>query len=483
MTVIKKALILLVVLALAAVLAVAPSGTPTTTAWAQGGPPEAPPLPDLAAALKSANSPDLTTRAQGLSQLGQIYGGTNDESVLKQAEAVLREAVIHGETASIRQAAVGAMSGRSDRPVTAAALLQATYDRDPEVQTAALAPLVRAPASKEVDARLEQLAGSSDPAVAAAAAAALMMRYGNLGAAGAPELVGALGIDHADANGGAALQLIKVGRAGMPDLMQALASSPNPTERHGAAVVISMICGGKSDREEAFAKAAQATYKIKAVLPDPDLRPLGVLSDRLLHDSDELTREACAQALGYLANAQAAPALAAALLSDADAHVRADAASALVLTPGTGAVPALVTAVEKDKDARVRRFSAEALGWTGDARAVDALVVATQDSNEEVRRLAATELGRLKSPAALEALTALFRDPSEDVRWDAVRAVDSLRSHAAVPALVQAANDPSVLVSHAAETALQKMGEVMREEPNLKQPAESTQPAIATPGR
>jgi HEAT repeat protein len=232
-----------------------------------------------------------------------------------------------------------------------------------------------------------------------------------------------------------------------------------------------MTCGGKGERQTEFAKAAQATYKIKLNLPEPDLRPLGVLSDRLLHDSDELTREACAQALGYLGTEQAAPALATAVTADPVAQVRAAAAAALVLVPGGTAVPALITAVETDKDARVRRFAADALGWSGDQRAVPALEAATKDTDVETRRRAALQLGRLKNPESLTALTDLFNDPNEDVRWAAVRAVDGLRTRLAEPMLVKAANDSSVLVSHAAETALQKMGETRREEPNLKQPA------------
>ena len=54
MTVMKKALVLLVGLALAAAVAVTPYGTAGATAWAQpGGRPGAPPLPDLATALKT----------------------------------------------------------------------------------------------------------------------------------------------------------------------------------------------------------------------------------------------------------------------------------------------------------------------------------------------------------------------------------------------------------------------------------------------
>jgi HEAT repeat protein len=429
-----------------------------------------PPLPNVDEALKAARSPDLTTKQQGMANLGTVYAATTDEATLSKLEGVLREAAAHAETAGIRQAAVSALGNKPAR--NGAALLQATYDRDPEVQTAALNALASAPASHETDARLQQLTASTDPAVATAAVGALMRRYGSLGAEGVPLLVSALGISRGDANSNAALQLLGLRRTGVPTLMTALASSPNATERHGAAVVLALVCAGKSPRQEAFAEAAQAEWKLKQEIPDPDLRPLPVLADRLLHDSDELVREACAEGLGYLGSERAAPALAQALLSDPVYQVRACAASALVLIPGTQALPALQKAVESDKAARVRRFAAEALGWTGDPQAVGALMAATQDPDEQVRRLAALQLGRLKAVQALPALTAMFSDPSEDVRWAAVRAVDGLRSHQAVPALVMAAQDPSVLVAHAAQTALQKLGEVRRGDAHLRQPTQ-----------
>jgi HEAT repeat protein len=490
MTLTKKLFIMLGIVGLVALAAVGLHGLLMTGAWAQpapGGPPAGgegahaegghqegapnpmggPPMPDPNAALKSARSRDLTTKQEGLQQLGTLYAASTDAAVLKEVEVLLRDSALHGETSGLRQAAVTALGQKAAN--NGSVLLQATNDPDPEVLTAALGALLTAPASREIDARLQQLAASPDPAIAAAAAGTLMRRYGRLGAEGVPLLVQALGIDRADANSNAALQLIGMGRSAVPPLMEALASSPNPLERYGAALVLGIVCAGKTPRQEAFSKAAQAEWKTKQENQNPDLRPLAVLADRLLHDSDELTREMCAQGLGYLGNEQAAPALAQALLTDPSAHVRAWAASALVVIPGKTALPALQTAVEKDKSPRVRRFAAEALGWTDDPQVTGALIAATSDPDEQVRRLAALQLGRLKAESAVSSLTAMFNDPSEDVRWAAVRAVDGLRSRAAVPALVMAAQDSSVLVAHAAQSALQKMGEVRTSESNLKQ--------------
>ncbi len=426
-----------------------------------------PPMPDLNQSLKEASSADLTTKQQGMTNLGTIYAVTTDEALQARLEGILRETALRGETAGIRQAAVNALGNRPAR--NGPALLQATYDRDPDVQTAAIGALAMAPPSRETDARLQQLAASSDPAVVSTAVGTLMRRYGNLGAEGIPLLVAALGLTHGDANSNAALQLLQMRRLGVPALMSALASSPNAAERHGAALVLALVCAGRSERQEAFAEAAQAEWKFKQEIPEPDLRPLPVFADRLLRDPDPLVREVCAQGLGYLGTEKAAPALARALLSDPADQVRTFAASALVLTPGTAALPALHKAVTADKSPRVRRFAAEALGWTGDPQAVTALMAATRDPDANVRRLAALQLGRLRSQQALSSLTALFTDPDEDVRWAAVRAVDGLRNREAVDALVMAAQDPSVLVAHAAQTALQKLGEVRRADTHLKQ--------------
>ena len=488
---INKLFLLILILAVVALGAMGLRGLLTAPAWAQAAPggsppaeagqgeaghqeqaptPGAPPLPNPEEAFKAAASADLTTRQMGLTSLGTLYTASTDETLLKKIESVLRAMAVQGETAGIRQTAVSAMGWKFWR--NEKELVQATYDRDPEVQTAAITSLAEGRASAEIDARLQALSNSNDPSIATAAVASLMQRYGNLGVEGSLSLVAALGVEPGGANSVAALQLLRVGRGAIPALMQALASSPNPTERHGAALVIAMLCGGKSPRQEAFAAATQAQYWNKTkdeVLADPDLRPLQVLSDRLLHDTDELTREMCAQALGYLGTEQAEPVLARAVAGDVAAEVRAAAASALMMVPGTAALPALQQAVQADKSPRVRRFAAEALGWMGDPRTIETLVVATKDPDGQVRRLAALQLGRLKAEQALSVLTALFTDPSEDVRWAAVRAVDGLRNREAVPALVFAAQDSSVLVSHAAETALQKLGEVRRSDAHLKQ--------------
>lgn len=487
MTQINKYLLLVLVVGVVAMVGAGLWGILTPPAWAQGdshggadpghgepghqhaspGPrPEGPPLPDPEEAFKSAASPDLAVRQLGLTNLGTLYTALMDEALLRKIEGVLREVAVKGETAGIRAAAVSALGAKPER--NGAQLLQASYDRDPEVQTAAVTFLSGAPPSAEIDARLRTLSDSNDPSIATIAVGSLMQRYGNLGVAGAPSLVAALGVERGDANAAAALQLLRVGRGVIPAVMQGLATSPNATERHGAALVLAILCAGSSPRQEAIAAASQSEYKIKQEIPEPDLRPLPVLSDRLLRDPDALTREVCAQALGYMGSEQAGPVLAQALTRDPAAEVRAAAASALIMIPGTSALAALTQAVRSDQAPRVRRFAAEALGWMGDPRAVDALIPAAQDPDEQVRRVAALQLGRLKAAQSLPALTSLFNDPSEDVRWAAVRAVDGLRTREAVPYLVAAAGDPSVLVSHAAETALQKLGEVRRSEAHLK---------------
>jgi len=488
----KRIGIVLVAVGLVVVLALGLRGLSAPSAWAQGqpgstekaspqgkgagggakvispgGPPETPPLPPAKEAFENARSSDPAARAYGLTQVSTLYAASRDEAVLKEAERILREAALHGQTATMRQTAVQGLGNKADRNLEV--ILRVSYDPDPEVQKGAVQALGNAGLSAAADRRLEQLMASADTTVAAAAVDVLMQRHANRGAEGAGPLIVALGIERGDANGKAALALLRLGRPAVPALMAALSSSPNAVQRHGAAVVLGLLCGGKSERQAALAEYGKAEHVLQPRFSDPDLRPLAVLQDRLLRDPSALVREACAQALGYLGSPAAGKALAQALLRDPAPEVRVRATSALIMIPGTTALEALKSAAQFDKYPRVRRFAVEALGWSEDPRAADALMAATRDPDEEVRRLACVQLGRLKVQAALPALTALFEDPSEDVRWAAVMAVDKLRNRDAVPALVRAVQDSSVLVSHAAETALQKLGEVRRADSHLRQ--------------
>lgn len=427
------------------------------------------PLPSLDEALEHARSVDLQVRSEGIRELGDLYTLGREEERLPEIEAELRKAALHGENLNLRQMALGALGTKADR--NADILLQATYQTDPTTQSIAVGTLLGASPSPRIDRRLEELSRSPDPSIATVAVDVIMKRYRARGPEGWPLLIKQLGNPQGDANAKAALQLVGVGRAVVPALLKTLSSSPDALQRRGAAIVLAMNCGGASGRQKAFTEASRAQFKAELELAAPDLRVLPVMSDRLLHDSSPLVREICAQALGYLGNTQAAPALAQALIEDPNPEVRTRAASALTLTPGAQAVPALERAVQYDNSPRVRRFAAEALGWTGDRRAVTALMAATQDPDDEVRRLAALQLGRLQATESAGALTALFEDRNEDVRWAAVRAVDKLqvRDKRTEQALVEAVEDPSVLVSHAAERALQKMGITRRKETQFRE--------------
>jgi HEAT repeat protein len=446
----------------------APGGAP---GGGPGGPPgeAAPPLPNPQDAFTKAQSKDIDTRSAALRDVATLYNATQDEAVRKQAQGLLRQAAQQGETAAIRQAAVGALGMHATDNTDL--LLQMTYDPDAEIANAALAGLAQGTPSATVTARLQQLRGSRDTALATLATEVLTQVYGRQGLAGAPALIEMLGSSTGDANAKAALRLLGLGRDILPACVTVLTSSPNDLQRHGAGVVIAMLCGGKNQYQEAFAQVGQAEFKVTRNVLAPDLRVLPALLTAVRNDRSPMVREICAQALSYLGDERAVPVLAQALQSDPEASVRAFAAGALVTLPAEAARPALERALETDKSARVRRNAAEALGWLGDQAASGALIAATRDRDEEVRRLAAAQLGRVHGAGSLEALTALFGDSSEDVRWAAVVAVDKMRDRRAVPALVSATQDTSVLVSHAAETALQKLGETYRQETNLKQPA------------
>jgi HEAT repeat protein len=404
--------------------------------------------------------------------LGQIYSARADNGNPQVAQ-LLRDAVLHGETPEIRRMAIQGVAGQADHNWDV--LLQATNDKDPDVLQSALTYVGEAPISEPVDAQLEKLSHAPQNDIAKQAMDLLLKRYAKEGEAGIQHLVARLGDPQNDANAKAALQLINpLGRASVPACMQALSGSPDAGTRRGAALVLDMLCGGKTDRQQAFTKAAMCDFKYDLKLPDPDLRPIPVLTARLQSDADGLVREACAEALGNIGSSQGIPALERAVSQDPGAEVRVRAAQALELIPGTDALPTLAQAVVRDPAPRVRQFAVVSLGWMQDPRAGAPLIAATQDQDVEVRRLAAIQLGRLRSPEALTSLLGMFNDPDEDVRWAAVLAVDNLpasakpRNSEAVSKLIQAAEDPSPLVSHAAESALQHLGETTREESHFR---------------
>jgi hypothetical protein len=280
------------------------------------------------------------------------------------------------------------------------------------------------------------------------------------GSAGDKELVALLGLPDNDAGTQAALGLISHGPRAVPFAIDALHNSPSGPARHGAAMVLTMVCAGYNPSIEAFVMQAQATHRQEGDHRSANLVALEPLIFALQHDSYAPTREIAAQGLGYLGSQHAAGPLAAAL-KDPDALVRRRAASALITVPASTVVPQLSAAATQDEAPQVRRFAVEALGWVGGAAVVPALKTATKDTDASVRRYAAIQLGRIADPSSLMALTGMLgrhADPDADVRWAAVQALGKLHDKGAERVLVQALSDPSPQVSNSAERALQRLG-------------------------
>ena len=338
-------------------------------------------------------------------------------------------------------------------------LLASTRRKDSEIVVAAIAAFARHSTAPVAAERMSQLLSHPNPQIAGTATDALIKMYAKTNDAAA--LTSLLGIEKADASAKAAIQLNIMGRKVVPKLIEVLRTSPKPAQRHAAGMVLAMVCAGSSPQQDKFAELALATrhaeMKQKDKASPADLRVLPAFADAVVNDDSAKVREICAQGLGYLGNARAAPALAQALRDPVES-VRRRAAAALITVPAKEAQPALENTVRTDSSPAVRRYAAEALGWIGDQSVVPTLTHAAADSDPEVRRYAATQLGRMGDPQALQALAALFDDPNEDVRWAAVVAVGKLQDRQAREALVEALYDPSPMVSHAAERGLQKLG-------------------------
>jgi len=424
-------------------------------------------LPNLAEALELARSSDREKAASGIAKLGRLFreGTAQQRAAARQA---LEEIFLHGSSESRRGRAAWSLGRRFEE--TYPLFLRVLGREEPNIVVRIIKILQEHPERPTVVRSVRKLLDHPNPKVRAAAAGAIVKMYAATGdVAGLANL---LGVYENDLSAKAAIELTVMGRKTVPDLIRVLKTSPEAGQRHGAAMVLAMMCAGASAKQEEFAELALARrHGLSAEARPPDLRAVGPLSDALLHDESAKVREISAQGLGYLGDAQAAPALAKALTEDPSEPVRRRAAAALITVPGRAAQSALEQAVRTDESEYVRRYAAEALGWIGSPEVVPALINATEDEAPEVRRYAAVEIGRLADEAklseqlhhqALLALVKLFDDESSDVRWAAVRSVGKLRDKAAVELLAKALDDPAPMVSHAAERGLQKMGIAQR---------------------
>ncbi len=423
---------------------------------------------DLDEALKLVESSDPLDTGKGMRSLGEflIKGATAERRV---ALGALREALLHANNPGLRIQAAQALS--RDFEQTYSLLLRALNDKDAKVLPAVLYVLSLHDSKPGLVRRVRELLNHPDRQVSDGAVSALVGMYGQ--SKDVTGLISLLGVCEHDLSAKAAIRLTVMGRETVPKLIHALKTSPNADQRHGAALVLAMICGGVSPQQQKFAELAHT--ETRAYLQKPVAAPLRKavepLIDALLRDDSIKVREISAQGLGYLGDGDAAPALAEALAKDPSEAVRRRAAAALITVPAGSVRRDLEKAARSDESEAVRRYAAEALGWIGSPMVVPALIDITEDEGPEVRRYAAVQLGRLAEEGklsaqlhqkALLALVRLFDDESPDVRWAAVMSVGQLRDKAAVGLLAKALDDPVPMVSHAAERGLQKMGIAQR---------------------
>ncbi len=429
---------------------------------------------NLDEALKLVKSSDPLEARRGIRGLGGfLTKGTPVER--RAALKALREILLHANKPALRSAAAFALG--SDFGRTYPLLLQALNDEDTDVLTDVLSVISAHAGKPSIVRRVRELLDHPDYRVSSAAASALVGMYSR--SKNIAGLVDLLGIHEHDLSAKAALQLNMIGRETVPALLRALKTSPNAEQRHGAAMVLAMLCGGVSPKQQKFAALALAEKRpgFESPIVLPCREAVEPLIDALLHDESAKVREVAAQGLGYLGDARAAPALAEALSKDPSEAVRRRAAAALITVPARSVRRALEKAARSDKSEAVRRYAAEALGWIGSPAVVNALIDITGDEAAEVRRYAAVQLGRIaeegKLPKelhhqALLSLVKLFDDSDPDVRWAAVVSVGKLRDKAAVSLLAKALDDPVPMVSHAAERALQKLGLAQRKAEEFK---------------
>jgi len=122
------------------------------------------------------------------------------------------------------------------------------------------------------------------------------------------------------------------------------------------------------------------------------------------------------------------------------------------------AVESLLTILREDSEL-MQSAAADALGWIGDARAVPALIIALEKLPLEsaAREVAAEALGRIGEPQAIPVLVTGLTDSNEWVRRASAVALGEFGDQTVVDSLTQALGDESTLVQEAAVEAIKKL--------------------------
>jgi HEAT repeat protein len=197
-----------------------------------------------------------------------------------------------------------------------------------------------------------------------------------------------------------------------------------------------------------------------------------------LKDPEEPVRTAAVDALRRIGDQRAVTPLILAL-KDPHKHVRALAAEALGHLADPLAVEPLVHALE-DKEWDVREAAIFSLGRFRDPQAVDALIPLLQDADREVRQATVHALELINDPRAITPLIVTLIDPEDTVRQAASRALELIEpswprtefAHQALPHLKAALKDKEYWVRQSAASALARIGEISRSEPDTTLMAE-----------
>ncbi len=283
-------------------------------------------LPDLDEAVRKAQSTDPAEVEAGIRKLGVIL---MEGSAAQRAAAleVLRD-MLQGKEQFLKLYAMRALTYRLDE--TYPLLIEALDDEDVDLVVSILGVFSRSESNPTIVKHMRRMLDHPDPEVRHAAGSALVKQLVTSG--DVDGLVSLLGVYENDLSAKAAMELTVMGREMVPALIRVLQTSPDAGQRHGAAMVLAMVCAGTSPKQEKFSELALATIYERIDQPKPaDQRAVEPLIT-LLADRDAGVRRNAAWALGNLKDPRAIEPLSAAL-TDEDADVKRNAAWAISWIP------------------------------------------------------------------------------------------------------------------------------------------------------
>ncbi len=159
----------------------------------------------------------------------------------------------------------------------------------------------------------------------------------------------------------------------------------------------------------------------------------------MLKDADWVVRWAGAEALAWIGDPEAVPALIN-TLRDNNWMVRIAVTRAL-LEIGDKSATTPITRLLNDPNSTVREAAAEALGRLGDTTALPHLSKALHDKEALVRLAATVSLGHIADGSVVRVLVGAVQDEDSHVRWAAAQALIEVGNEDAVPVLIERLED------------------------------------------